>query len=76
LRKRFEIDPEKRSFHQLIAEALIKQRAKGNVEAIKVFFERQLGKVRYSDEEPPPTQISSESTGTRRETSPRDGIEH
>jgi hypothetical protein len=57
LRGRLEIDPQRRTFHQLIAEAFVKQCAKGNVDAIKVLFERQLGRVRYSDEEPPPTAI-------------------
>jgi hypothetical protein len=50
-------DPQHRNFRRLIVQALIKAAAKGNVDAMKVILDREVGRVRDQDEPIFPSSI-------------------
>jgi hypothetical protein len=59
LKMRFQADTQepKRSFYRLMAEALARKAAKGDVDAMKVIFDRQLGRVKDAEETDRPQTI-------------------
>jgi hypothetical protein len=50
-------DPQGRNFYRLVVQALVKQAAKGNTDAMKIILDRQVGRVCDVDEPERPTSI-------------------
>ena len=50
-------DPRRRTNLRRIMEKLAQKAAAGNVDAIRIVLDRKLGRIRWSDEEPPPSVI-------------------
>jgi hypothetical protein len=50
-------DPQRRTYLRKIMEKLAQKAAAGDINAIRIVLDRKLGRIRWSDEEPPPSVI-------------------